>query len=121
LVLPQYFCHDADLKNELLDFSFDDEVAEGGDIAIDTEKAKELINKVADFTTHYKKRGKRSRKGSGNNLLSTRRYDSKRMNAEEEGSEGSSDENDLDDIFLDPSPVLKSSRSRKQSYTSMTN
>lgn len=78
-----------------------------------------MISKVAEFITNYKKRGRRSRKGSGNNLLSTRK-NSMRRSTGEEGSEGSEDDNELDDIFQDAYPFFRMHKSRRQSYASIT-
>jgi len=65
----------------LLDFSFD-ENAISPETDIDVEEAKILIRKVAEFISNYKKRGRRSRKGSGNNLLSTRKNSLRRSTDE---------------------------------------
>ena len=48
-----------------------------------------LISKVAEFMSTYKKRGRRSRKNSGNNLLGSRR--SRKVN-EEDGSDSEEDQ-----------------------------
>lgn len=55
------------------------------------EQAKILIAKVNEFALQYKKRGRRSRKGSGQgqNLLNSRRFESKRLNAEHEENDSS--------------------------------
>lgn len=77
-----------ELKNELFEFSYDDDVAGGAETefeSINIEQANDLIDKLNEFTLNYKKKAKKQRRCSdqGQDLLTPLRYQPKpRCNSE---------------------------------------
>lgn len=70
-----------ELKNELLEFSYDDEFGENsGDSndldSISVEQGKELVEKINDFGLNYRKKAKKQRRAScqGQDLLAPDRH-----------------------------------------------
>lgn len=70
-----------ELKNELLEFSYDDEFGDNsGDSndldSIGVEQGKELVEKINDFGLNYRKKAKKQRRasGQGQDLLRPDRY-----------------------------------------------
>lgn len=62
-----------ELKNELLEFSFDDEFGENsGDSndldSVGVEQGKELVEKITEFGLNYRKKAKKQRRASGQGL-----------------------------------------------------
>jgi hypothetical protein len=92
-----------ELKNELIEFSYDDEI--GGEEDIDVDAARDFIDKLNEFSNNYKRKSKKERKssGQGQDLLTPTRYQS----LEKEESEGnhsvflSSDNSNVEDISDD--------------------
>lgn len=69
------------MKNELLEFSYDDEFGENsGDSndldSIGVEQGKELVEKINEFGLNYRKKAKKQRRtsGQGQDLLTPDRY-----------------------------------------------
>ena len=69
-----YPCLDSELKNELLEFSYDEDDDESSPIEHDI--AKKMIEKIGEFNINYKKKTKRERRGSAQeqDLLTPDRY-----------------------------------------------
>jgi len=69
-----YPCPDSELKNELLEFSYDEDDDESSPIEHDI--AKKMIDKIGEFNINYKKKTKRERRGSAQeqDLLTPDRY-----------------------------------------------
>ena len=70
-----------ELKNELLDFSFDDDFGENsGDSndldSVGVEQGKELVEKINQFGLNYRKKTKKQRRASGQgmDMLALDRY-----------------------------------------------
>lgn len=84
------------MKNELLEFSYDDEFGENsGDSddldSVGVEQGKELAEKINDFGLNYRKKAKKQRRasGQGGDMLAPERYTqpNRSMTENEEDSE----------------------------------
>lgn len=112
------------MKNELFEFSYDDEVAPGSNDTefenINIEQANDLIDKLNEFGLNYKKKAKKQRRcsDSGQDLLAPRRYQKPKCNSENEESDPSSNipsDLHIEDISDDVINQAKPKKVRKAS------
>jgi hypothetical protein len=104
------------LKNDLIEFSYDDGI--GTEEDIDAEAVRAFIDRIMEFTVLYKRKPKKERKGSGQaqDLLTPTRY----HQLEKEESEGnsflvSSDTSNIEDISDDEISRLNIEEKRRKS------
>jgi hypothetical protein len=123
-----------ELKNDLLEFSYDDEIVENNsglqeeEESINVEQAKEMIEKINQFGLNYKKKAKKQRRGSAQtqDLLTPERYQQNKRCSTENGDGEvnnslvySSETSNLDDLSEDEmNRAITPKRSRKCSEES---